>query len=238
MCSPECLLPGLIQRMARGSLSATAAARRVGFGRRGSRTPTIGGRLRHPRRWLRTQRTAAARPCPFACRPSCVISRLCTCCRWVMSSATHVSPVSGVPARLADQGIGAMTCRARPGPSPPSRSVSLANPLADTRSCLHNPSPWTTFLVCRVHRIRNWVTTARALSHDCPARGANEKVRFGGCLSTSVAPTSSVISADILPRSRRQDERTSVPCHRRLWELHGVRSTTAWKRASTSRCSS
>ena len=131
MCSPECLLPSLIQRMARGSLSATAAAGRVGFGRRGSRTPTIGGRLRHPRRWLRTQRTAAARPCPFAFRPSCVISRLCTRCRWVTSTTTHVSPVSGVPARLADQGIGAMTCRLRPRRSPPFRSVWLANPLAD-----------------------------------------------------------------------------------------------------------
>jgi len=89
-------LPSLIRcmRPAGGSLSATAAAGRVGFGRRGSRTPIVGGRLRHLGRWLRTQCTAAARPCPFACRRSCVISRLCTCCRWVMSHTTHVSDVS------------------------------------------------------------------------------------------------------------------------------------------------
>lgn len=65
--------------MARGSLSATAAAGRVGFGRRGSRTPTIGGLLgHHPRRWLRTQCAAPVRRSLFARRRCCVISRLCT----------------------------------------------------------------------------------------------------------------------------------------------------------------
>jgi hypothetical protein len=96
MCSPVRLLPSLIQcmRPVRGSLSATAAAGRVGFGRRGSRTHTVGGRLRHLGRWLRTQCSTATSPCPFACRRSCVISRLCTCCRWVMSHTTCVSRVS------------------------------------------------------------------------------------------------------------------------------------------------
>src|SRR5215470_19415692 len=45
-----------------------------------------------------------------------------------MSTTTRVS---GVPGRLADQGIGGGDCRLHPRPSPPSRSVSLANPLAD-----------------------------------------------------------------------------------------------------------
>ena len=50
---------------------------------------------------------------------------------WVMSQTTHVSHVSGVPARLAEQGKGGHDGRLRPRPSPPSRSVSLANPSAD-----------------------------------------------------------------------------------------------------------
>ena len=127
MCSPVCLLPSLIQcmRLVRGSLSATAAAGRVGFGRRGSRTPTVGGRLRHLGRWLRTQCTAVARPRPFACRRSCVISRLCTCCRWVMRHHTSLSPasrpVSVVPADLGER---PSSGRLRWPPSLPSHPVS------------------------------------------------------------------------------------------------------------------
>jgi hypothetical protein len=42
-----------------------------------------------------------------------------------MSHAALVSPVSGVPARLADQGIGAMTVAYAPGRLPhPQRLVS------------------------------------------------------------------------------------------------------------------
>jgi hypothetical protein len=47
-----------------------------------------------------------------------------------MSTTTRVSRVSDVPVRLVDQGIGGGDCRPHPIPSPPSRSVSLANPLA------------------------------------------------------------------------------------------------------------
>jgi hypothetical protein len=47
-----------------------------------------------------------------------------------MSTTTCVAPVSSIPARLADQGIGATTVAHIPGGLPPSRSVSLANPLA------------------------------------------------------------------------------------------------------------
>ena len=49
-----------------------------------------------------------------------------------MSTTTHVSPVSGVPPRLAElaKGLGKrLRCLVS---SPPSRTVSLANPLADT----------------------------------------------------------------------------------------------------------
>jgi hypothetical protein len=35
--------------------------------------------------------------------------------RWVMSTTTRVSPVSGVPTRPADQGIGPMTVAYVPG---------------------------------------------------------------------------------------------------------------------------
>ena len=79
--------------MARGSLSATAVAGRVGFGRRGSRTPTVGGRLRHFGRWLRTQCNAVVRMRRGECRCSRVMSRSYACCRWVMSTTTCVSPV-------------------------------------------------------------------------------------------------------------------------------------------------
>src|SRR5689334_17946693 len=49
-----------------------------------------------------------------------------------MSTTTHVSPVSGVPPRLAElaKGLGKrLRCLVS---SPPSLTVSLANPLADT----------------------------------------------------------------------------------------------------------
>ena len=52
--------------------------------------------------------------------------------RWVMSTTTHVSPVSGVPPRLAElaKGLGKrLRCLVS---SPPSRTVSLANLLANT----------------------------------------------------------------------------------------------------------
>ncbi len=57
-----------------------------------------------------------------------------------MSHTTRVSHVSGVPARLADQGIPGSDCRRRPGRSPPYRSVSLANPLADRCPSLRVPT--------------------------------------------------------------------------------------------------
>jgi len=53
-----------------------------------------------------------------------------------MSTTTHVSPVSGVPARLADQAKASMGRRRCLTSSPPSRPVSLANPLADVHSGL------------------------------------------------------------------------------------------------------
>jgi len=84
----------------RGSLSATAAAGRLGFGRRGSRTPTVGGRLRHFGRWSRTHCSAVPGMRDVRCRYSRVISWLCTCCRWVMSSTTDVFRVSGVSVYL------------------------------------------------------------------------------------------------------------------------------------------
>jgi hypothetical protein len=46
---------------------------------------------------------AVARLCPFTYRRSRVMSRLCACCRWAMSTTTHVLPVLGVLVRLADQ---------------------------------------------------------------------------------------------------------------------------------------
>jgi hypothetical protein len=49
-----------------------------------------------------------------------------------MSTTTCVSPVSGVPVRLADQAKGLAECRRCLASSPPSRGVSLANPLANT----------------------------------------------------------------------------------------------------------
>jgi hypothetical protein len=61
--------------------------------------------------------------------------------RWVMSTTTRISPVSGVPARLADQGIPSSDCRPHPRRSPLSHSVSLTNPLADRRPRLRVPAP-------------------------------------------------------------------------------------------------
>jgi hypothetical protein len=51
-------------------------------------------------------------------------------------STTYVSAVSGVPPRLADQGEGPAERRRYLASSPPSRPVSLANPLADAHSGL------------------------------------------------------------------------------------------------------
>ena len=48
-----------------------------------------------------------------------------------MSHTTHISRVSGVPERLADQAKGLAERRRCPASSPTSRAVSLANPLAD-----------------------------------------------------------------------------------------------------------
>jgi hypothetical protein len=54
----DSLLVSLIQRRRIASVSATAAAGRVGFGRRGSRTPA-GGRPRRRLKRPETQRTGA-----------------------------------------------------------------------------------------------------------------------------------------------------------------------------------
>jgi hypothetical protein len=109
-------------RATRGSLSAAAAAGRVGFGRRGSRTPTVGGHLRQFGRWLRTQYSPVARPRPTGCRRSRVMSRLCTCCRWFMSTTTRISPrllgsrVSRWPG-VQDRSLSPRSRRVRPVPA-------------------------------------------------------------------------------------------------------------------------